>query len=251
MKPATTVEKIARILQAFASRPVLGVTEAARIAGLLPSDAHRLLQSLRAVGFVEQDSSSRKYRLGLNLLRLGNQVHRHLEIAHCARPILRDLADRTKADANAAVLDPHLMEVFFVEQIPSTEFASGPRVGATVSPHATAVGKVLAAQLDRDARRALIEKHGMKKLTRKTITGFDALEAELEKVKEQGFAVDDEEAVRDASCLAVPVLGSDGRVAAAVSVSTTTVHLYQVGQEGLLRELRGAARKISRALGGS
>ena len=164
MKPATTVEKIARILQAFASRPVLGVTEAARIAGLLPSDAHRLLQSLRAVGFVEQDSSSRKYRLGLNLLRLGNQVHRHLKIAHCARPILRDLADRTKADANAAVLDPHLMEVFFVEQIPSTEFASGPRVGATESPHATGVGKVLAAQLDRDARRALMEKPGHPKL---------------------------------------------------------------------------------------
>ena len=74
----------------------------------------------------------------------------------------------------------------------------------------------------------------MKKLTRKTIAGFDALEAELEKVKKQGFAVDDEEAVRGASCLAVPVLGFDGRVAAAVSVSTTTVHLYQaVLNEGI------------------
>ena len=70
LKPATTVTKVCRILAQFKGQPSLGITEIARRTGLLPSDVHRLLDSLRSYGYVEQDGETRRYGIGPELLNL-------------------------------------------------------------------------------------------------------------------------------------------------------------------------------------
>jgi DNA-binding IclR family transcriptional regulator len=71
MKPATTVTKVCRILEQFQERQSLGIADLARGTGLLPSDVHRILASLRAHHYIWQDPETKKYRLGVALMRLG------------------------------------------------------------------------------------------------------------------------------------------------------------------------------------
>jgi IclR family transcriptional regulator, KDG regulon repressor len=71
MKAATTVTKVCRVMEQFRERQSFGISDLARRMELLPSDVHRILTSLRAFGYIEQDPETRKYRLGLSLLRLG------------------------------------------------------------------------------------------------------------------------------------------------------------------------------------
>ena len=79
MKPATSIEKVYRVLNAFRARPSFGVTELAEQTDLLPSDVHRILRSLAHFGYVAQDEHTKKYRLGLELLKLGHLVGERIE----------------------------------------------------------------------------------------------------------------------------------------------------------------------------
>ena len=149
MKAATTVEKVCRVLNAFSGRPSPGLTEVAENTGLLKSDAHRILKSLEMFGFIEQDRESRRYRLGLELLKLGHLVHARLHLSDTARPFLRALSEAAGGTANLAIFDPVDREIIFVEQIDCpSEVQIRWRIGHSAFTHATAVGKTILAHLD-------------------------------------------------------------------------------------------------------
>ena len=86
MKPATTISKVCRVLGEFRQRPSLGVTDLARRTGLLPSDVHRILASLKFCGFIEQNPQTKTYRLGVGLMKLGLAAFQRNEPRdHCRR----------------------------------------------------------------------------------------------------------------------------------------------------------------------
>ena len=250
MKAATTVEKVCRVLNAFSGRPSPCLTEVAENTGLLKSDAHRILKSLEMFGFIEQDRESRRYRLGLELLKLGHLVHARLHLSDTARPFLRALSEAAGGTANLAIFDPVDREIIFVEQIDCpSEVQIRWRIGHSAFPHATAVGKTILAHLDPETARAVVEKSGLSRKTRHTITSVAELERELHRVREAGYAVDREEGVEGACCIGAPVRSHTGCVVAAVSVSMMKVRLARLREAEVIALVKSAAGKISGALG--
>jgi IclR family KDG regulon transcriptional repressor len=228
----------------------MGLTEVAEHTGLLKSDVHRILKSLEHFGFIEQDAHTRRYRLGLELLKLGHLVHDRLHLSDTARPFLRWLSEATEAATNLAIFDPVDEEVIFIEQIDSSsEVQIHWRIGRRVAPHATAVGKTLLAYLDPEVVRKVCEKTGLERKTRYTLTTPAELETELARIRESGYGVDREEAVMGACCIAAPVRDHKCRVVAAVSASMLAVRLGRAREREIAALVRSAAARISGELG--
>ncbi len=114
--------------------------------------------------------------------------------------------------------------------------------------HSTSVGKVLVVHLPKHEVEAILREHGLTKRTPKTITSQPRFFSELEKVRVQGYAVDDEENSTGARCVAAPIFDSLGTVEAALGVSGTT---SQIGEANIIKIadlVKEAARKISKQL---
>ena len=210
-----SVDRALDLLEALAAagRP-LGVSELGTATDLPEGTVHRLLRALVLRGYVRQDAA-RKYALGASVLRLRDAGRRTL--AGQASPYLSRLVELSGETANLALLEGDL--VVYVAQVPSARalrmFAE---VGRQVHPHSTAVGKVLLADRPDHEVRALVGRIGLPRRTAATITDVDAFVAELHRVREQGWGVDDGEEELGVRCLAVPVRDGAG-VHAAVSVS--------------------------------
>jgi IclR family acetate operon transcriptional repressor len=244
-----SVDRALDLLEALASSgQPLGVSELAGLTRLPEGTAHRLLRSLLQRGYVRQ-TPDRKYGLGSSVLRLRDAGHRTL--ASAAGPALARLVEISGETANLAVLEGDT--AVYVGQVPSGRalrmFAE---VGRQVYVHCTAVGKVLVADLPERQVRAMLARVGMPARTPATITDPDALLAQLELVRRQGFAVDDGEEETGVRCLAVPV--RDGRqVVAAVSVSGPADRLLPDHLPALAARLQPVADELARelAVGGS
>lgn len=250
MKPATSIEKVCRVFDALRTETLMGVTAIAERTGLLPSDVHRIVRSLEHFGYIEQDPETRQYRLGLELLKLGYLVGERLQLRDVARAHLRRLAYTVRATANLAIFDVHDLEVIFVEQVDSPgELQIRMRIGKRVAAHATSVGKVLLAHLDPGMADQVIERHGMPRFTRRTITDPAQLRAELESVRKEGYAMDQGEGLEGAWCIGAPVRDHAGRVAAAISVSLLGSQLGSQDEARVIALLKETATRISTDLG--
>ncbi len=218
-RPSGAVQSVDRALVllealALAESPV-GVGELATRTGLPQGTAHRLLQTLQQRGYVRHDAA-RKYSVGNAAIRLADAAQRSL--ARTARPYLAELVEMSGETANLAVLEGD--DIVYVAQVPSPHtlrmFAE---VGRHVSPHATAVGKVLLAELPDDQVFSLLRRTGLPARTSATVTDLDALVAELDDVRTRGWAVDEQEQETGVRCVAVPVRDGGGQVLAALSLS--------------------------------
>lgn len=240
-RPAGTVQSLDRaldLIEALArAERALGVGELAEDTRLPQGTVHRLLQTLHARGYVRR-TDARKYSLGTGTLRLGDAAQRAL--VRAARPYLAELVRLSGETANLAILEGD--DVVYVDQVASPHtlrmFAE---VGRRVPPHSTAVGKVLLAALSRDRVVPLLQRTGLPARTSSTITDADAFLAELDLVRERGWAADEEEQERGVRCVAVPV-GREGRVVAAMSVSGPADRFTAVSSDRLIEAMRRAGR---------
>lgn len=236
-----SIDRALDVLEALASAGTpLGVSAVAEATGLPQGTAHRLLRSLQLRGYVRHDAS-RKYSLGGAASRLGEAAQRSLAIA--ARPHLARLVALTGETANLAVLEGD--DVVYVAQVPSPHtlrmFAE---VGRHVSPHSTAVGKVLLSG-GTDARAvAVLRRTGMPRRTDRTITEVPAFLDVLARTRREGFAVDDGEEEIGVRCVAVPV--RDGRhLVAAVSVSGPAERFAGVTEGDLVRRMTVVSSQLA------
>src|SRR5262249_9582816 len=143
-KAATTVTKVCRIIEEFRSRSSLGVSDLARRTALLPSDVHRILASLRANGYVDQDPETRKYRLSFAFLRVGLTALQRNAFREKAQPVLVRLAQQIGASVHLGVLDGQALEVVILDQIdPSGANMFSSALGGAIPFHCTALGKTI------------------------------------------------------------------------------------------------------------
>lgn len=220
----------------------VGLSELSASSGLPLPTIHRLMRTLVSCGYVRQQPS-RRYALGPRLIRLGESSSRLL--GTWARSFLAELVEATGETANMALLDGD--EVVYVAQVPSRHsMRMFTEVGRRMLPHSTGVGKALLAHLPADEVRALLARTGMPAATERTITEPDTLVAELERVRAQGYAVDDSEQEVGVRCLAVGVPGSP--TAAAISISGPAGRVTEAAQQGIVPVLRDVAAKLSAAL---
>jgi IclR family acetate operon transcriptional repressor len=217
--------------------------------GLSTSTVHRLLATLENRRFVQFDRSQSKWHVGARCFTVGATFARRRNFAAQAIPYLRKLRDLTRETANLAVVDDEFIVV--LTRMESREIMrSLTRLGGRVAMVASGVGKaVLATYSDADVS-AIIHHHGMPRLTEKSIVRPGDLFKELEKIRRQGFAVDDEEACMGLRCIAAVVYNDCAEPLAAISVSGMTSRLTDERLPMLGRTVRDVAVELTNALGG-
>lgn len=243
-----SLERALRILDGFGAR-ALGASEVAREQGLSKSTAFRILSTLRRAGYVQQDPASGRYALGLRLLDLGEQVACELDVRRVARPTMFALAERARASVYLAVLfDGTVVNVEAVDSPdPVRVVVEGRQLGRV--PQAIATGKVLLAALPPAERARVVAGLEMRALTPHTTTDPAAVLAELARVAEQGYALNDQEQVLGVRGVAAPVRNHRGAVVAALSVAAPTARLTRELIPRYAQWVRTAADDISGNLG--
>lgn len=211
--------------------------------GLPMPTIHRLVRTLVGLGYARQ-LPNRTYALGPRLIHLGEVANR--QIGSLARPALLHLVEQLGETANLAMLDDD--RATYAGQVPSPHaMRMYTEVGTRVPLHFSAAGKIFLSQMDDDVATALVQRVGFAAPTSNTITTTDALTQELATVRDQGFAVDDEEQEIGVRCLAVAVPNAPGSPMA-VSISGPTSRMSESLTEKAVPLLRTAAQEISTAL---
>jgi len=209
---------------------------------------YRLLQTLKDRGFVTQNPYTGKYRLGLKLLELGQVVVEQIELRRIALPFLQELMEKTGETANLVILDED--KAVYIEKVESpASLRMFLRIGKQAPAHATGVGKVLLASLSSEKLQKIINHKTLPKLTENTITSPEKLKKELEKIRKEGFAIDNEECEVGAKCIAAPIMDYRKEVVAAVSISGPSARLTEDRVKNLVRVVKEIAHKISEKLG--
>ncbi|MGB9662272.1 MAG: IclR family transcriptional regulator [Moorellaceae bacterium] len=244
------VDRALSILEALARAegPVMLSALSAEV-GLHVSTVHRLLTTLARRGFVEQEPYQGRYRLGLKLFEIGNRALYSLDIRAVARPYLRQLVEEFNETANLAVLDGS--EVVYIDQVESKNMIKMlARPGTRGPAYCTGAGKVLLAGLTPSQLEKILSGIVLKRYTASTITDPELLKQELDKVREQGFALDRGELEEGVRCVAAPIKNHEQRVVAALSVSGPSSRITDDLLQGKLVEaVRAAAVSISEVLG--
>ncbi|MFO0889470.1 MAG: IclR family transcriptional regulator [Isosphaeraceae bacterium] len=215
--PFLSVEKAFRILEILSARSPLGVTEIADELGLKKSSVSRLLKALAELGYAESTAQRGKYCVGPNILVLARSYLEDDRLVREAQPILRELAATLRASAHVAVLAGGNLVI--VAKEPSPEHIQViTRVGGRTPLHASALGKILLASLPEKKRRSILGET-LARYTDRTITDHRRLKADLDRVREQGFAIELEEEHAGVGCIGAPVRDTADRWVAAVSVA--------------------------------
>lgn len=211
--------------------------------GLHTSTAFRILASLESHDLVERDTAGR-YHLGRKLLRLGNRVHRQLDLRAEARPILDWLRGELDETINLTVSEGD--EAVYIERATTRKIMRVEQlIGSRAPLHATAVGKLFLSARGARGCTDYVKRQGLLSLTPNTITDPVTLTREVESAARLGYALDDQEAEIGVGCIAVPVRDSGGDVVAALSVSAP-IERRRLEWVPILRQ---AAAQLSERLG--
>ncbi len=242
------ISKVLRILEALqGSSGGLGLKAICDRTGIHKSTAHRFLKHLERERYLLRTEAG-AYLIGPRLSQLSARGNQEATLQAVARPILWELWKSTQETVNLAVLDQRT--ALYVDVIESPhEFRLSSRVGTRRSVHVTALGKALVAFLPREARETILDSIVFQAATPRTIGNLVQFRQELEKVRRQGYAVDDEEAVQGARCVSAPILNSAGEPIAAVSVSGPVTRVSPNLVNAMAGAVTSAAAAISAAMG--
>lgn len=217
-----------------------GLSELATTTGLPMPTIHRLLATLSERGYVRR-LSSRRYALGHRLVPLGAAAR--ALVGMDADAVLGSLVDELGETANLAVLADDHAE--YVAQVPSRHsMRMFTEVGRRVELHCTGVGKAMLAQLDDDRVRQIVSRQGLAPRTAHTIADERALFADLQRIRRQGFALDEQEQEIGVRCVAVALPADEGAWAA-VSVSGPLTRMTDAAVDRAVPLLREAARLLA------
>lgn len=244
-----SVQRAIDILNLFSSQvSELGTTEIAGALRLHKSTVAGLVSTLEANGYLDRSPVSRKYRLGLKLVERSSVLLRQIEVRKVALPLLERLREGCGESVNLAIRDGS--EVVYVEQLPSLHpLGTRDEVGKRASVHCTALGKALVAWLPEGEVERVVGGCDLRAMTPNTITDAEQFLRELERTRERGYAVDDEEVELGVRCVAAPVFDHAGRVVAAVSVSVPVPRMPVEQLPHLAERVRQTAKGISTRLG--
>jgi IclR family pca regulon transcriptional regulator len=241
-----SLERGIAVIQVFSrERPALTLSEVARLTGITRATARRILLTLEEVGHVRSDG--RLFSLTPRVLTLGWAYLSSLNLWETAQPEMEDLAQRTNESCSAATLD--LPDVVYVARVPTRRIMTiSLGVGTRLPAHCTGMGRVLLAGLPDDELDAFVADAQLEAFTERTITDRGRLRQVVETVRENGWALMDQELELGLRSVAAP-LRAGGRTIAAlnVAVAAPRVALDEL-RETILPELLGAAERISAAL---
>jgi DNA-binding IclR family transcriptional regulator len=246
--PIRSVGKAMAILHAIcASQRPLRVTDLAKRLNMSSSGVSRLVSTLAEGGLIEQEEDTGRCYLGFGLAVLGNAALGRRDLDRLAAPVMAEISARFVEYVSLSRL--HRGSVVTMRSRATESLHRDVKLICVMPMHASAPGKVLAAWLDPEDLNSILETIPLDSFTPKTITSVDSLMTELEKVRSQGFAIDDQELVHGARHVATPIRDHHGDVVAAISAGGFARKVHGEELDALTRAIAQGSLEISRQLG--
>jgi DNA-binding IclR family transcriptional regulator len=209
---------------------------------------YRILTTLEGRGYLDRASDG-SYRMAKKLFDLQRTVPLEQVLHRAAQPVMERLVASCKETVNLGILDAAEVVVLFTVESPQAVRMSS-KIGNRRYLHATALGKCLLAGMpDKEVAR-MVKLKGLTKVTASTIATKTALMTELQKVRQQGWALDNQENELEGRCIGAPVHGPADRIVAALSISGPVFRMDLARAKSLVGELKSACAEISKAVRG-
>lgn len=255
MAPVTTrneslqsLERGIAVIQVFSrEHSSLTLSEVARLTGLTRATCRRILLTLAKLGHVRSDG--RSFMLTPRVLTLGWAYLTSLNLSELAQPLMEDLVERTRESCSAATLD--LPDIVYVARVPTRRIMTiSLDVGARLPAHATSMGRVLLAALPDDELEPFLESTRLEPYTEHTIVDHDKLRAAILQVREQGWALVDQELEIGLRSVAAPITRGPAGTIAAINCSAAA-HRVSIDEfrTRLVPALLETAKLISAGVG--
>ncbi len=246
---ADSVCRLFQIIEYLAgSDDWVSLREMARALHISAASAYRTLNSLKEMGYVRQRSQDSTYQLTLKIAWLSAQVLEHVQLRQIAHPFLQHLTSVTNETTHLAVLEG--TEFVYIDKVDNTQAVRmRSRVGQRGMLHCTAAGKSMLAFLPEAEAEPILKRLKFPALTERTITDLTKFREQLDRVRRQGYAVDDEENEVGIRCIGSPIYDHSGQISGALSVSGWTITMTRERMPQLAPELVQACQRISEELG--
>lgn len=228
----------------------VSITSISQALGIYKSTVYRTLATLENKGFVEQNPDNGRYTLGMRLYTMGLSIGDKLGLQKLVKPYTRQLHEEFREAVNVSIIEKNPLDVYKSVIIWKEEgnqiLRFNLEVGSRNDCHCAGVGKCLIA-FGEDIDLSIYEERGVTVYTDKTIRTLDELKRELEKIRIQGYAVDDEEWEEGLTCVAAPILRR-GVAVAAISVSGPTQRIRQASVPKIVQRLKAVCNEIAKSL---
>lgn len=247
-KRVQSIDRAVMILKCFSEKNrELKLTDISDELGLNKSTVHGIITTLKYHGLIDQNEENQKYKLGLYLLELGDIVTRSMDIRKIASPIINDICSKIEETVHLGTLDN--MDVVYIDKQESNQsMRIFTTIGARNPAYCTGIGKAMLAYVDSEIlMKQLPEK--LEKYTAYTITEKTEILKELESIRKNGYAMDNEERIEGLTCIASSVFDHTGSAKYAISVSGPTIRMTKEKIEETIKLVKDAAKEISNRLG--
>ncbi|MBZ4643483.1 MAG: IclR family transcriptional regulator, regulon repressor [Deferribacteres bacterium] len=222
----------------------LSVSEIGARLGLTRSNVNKLLATLESFGYVEHNRYTGNFRLGVKTFQIAQAYLNKLSLIDISMQFLTELRDLTGESAYISVLrGSRVVYLNLVETNKSVRVL--PRIGNVGPAYATATGKAQMAFMDKKDFEKYFAQEKLVKITNNTIDNYDELVKEIEDVRKNGFAIDDEEYEIGVRCVGAPVFNFMGKVIAGISISAPKERLTK---EKMLNEISQMVKSVAQRL---
>jgi IclR family KDG regulon transcriptional repressor len=248
-KTIGSVIKAVEVLEELAkSEDGLGVTEISNRLNYGVSATYHLLNTLKQCNIIEQDKKTKKYRIGFELFRICGMAKRQNALASLAQPYLDKLREMVGETSNLVVLDGN--EVIYIAQSESTKLLKlFTQLGAKVPFYCTGGGKAILSYQPKKVQDLVLNNTNFIKFTGNTLSDINELVRELDIIRQQGYAMDNEEREEGVTCIAAPVFDCYGEAIASISISGPTYRLKEKDLSTIINNVIDVAKELSESLG--
>jgi len=242
--PIHSVENAFSLLEALADNGLeLGIAEICKKMALPKGTVHRLLGTLKNLGYIEQNSQNRKYYLTIKIFKLGAAVTDKIGLVQII-PCMKELSQQFNETVNLAILNRD--EITYLYSVGSDNTLKlDLKIGSNQPAYCAAVGKVLLAYLSEQEIDDYLRRVKLKSYTPYTIVSKEYLKKDLKLIRERGYSFVNEEYMQGVSCVAVPLKDKQGKVCAGLSFSVPTVRMNKEKLPQLIDSLISTAKKIT------
>ncbi len=244
---APSVKKAFAILSAISSaKDGMGVSDLAKKLKMAKSTVHGMTSALEELGAAMRDPLTKKYKLGFTLLEIGRSAYAQIDLQTSARPVTEKLMEKTRTSVFLGILNWDQVTILDIVESRQDLNITAP-VGSTIPLFAGAVGKVFLASMAEEQAAKIVKSKGLPRFTDNSIVEMDLYLNELKQVRENGYAVDDEEYIPGVRAVASPLMGL-GQLRSAIWAVGFKASLDEKKMQILTGETHKAAKTISRRI---